>query len=233
MANPKLIALVLIGSTILMAVLTMWYETRHNTNNQELVTSEEKVDGPLVPEEQKVNNPVISSDMNPTALIKTNKGVIELELFQDLMPITVGNFVSLAESGFYDGTKFHRVIENFMIQGGDPNTKGDNEAIYGTGGPEKNVQDEFVADPKLTNVRGTIAMANTGQPNSGGSQWFINLVDNLGLDFDKDPASSKHPVFGQVVNGMDVVDNIGSVDTKPRDIPAEPIIIETIEIVRK
>ena len=169
--------------------------------------------------------------MNPTAIFNTNRGVIKLELYADQMPITVGNFVALAESGFYNETKFHRVIDGFMIQGGDPNSKGRNESIYGTGGPAKNVQDEFVQGELLTNTRGTIAMANTGQPNSGGSQWFINLVDNTGLDFDKPPTQSKHPVFGRVTVGMDVVDAIGVVETKQGNIPVEPVVIESIEIV--
>ena len=120
-----------------------------------------------------------------------------------------------------------------MIQGGDPNSRGDNEAIYGSGGPEENVQDEFVAGDLLTNTRGTIAMANTGQPNSGGSQWFINLQDNTGLDFDKQPSSSRHPVFGRVQKGVDIVDIIGATETKERDLPVEPVVIETITIERR
>jgi peptidylprolyl isomerase len=170
--------------------------------------------------------------MNPKAVFKTNKGTFEMELFEDQMPITVGNFVKLAEEGYYDGTKFHRVIDGFMIQGGDVNSKGDNTASYGTGGPGYTIQDEFVAAPNLSNVRGTISMANTGQPNSGGSQFFINTVDNLGLDFDKEPLSSKHPVFGHVISGMDVVDSISSVETGARDLPVEPVVIESLTIVR-
>lgn len=191
----------------------------------------EDINGPLTPEEQRIMSPDLSNDMNPQARIATNHGVIVLELFADQMPITTGNFIDLARAGFYDGTKFHRVIEGFMIQGGDPNTKGSNEAIYGQGGPESTIQDEFVKGELLTNIRGTIAMANTGQPNSGGSQFFINLVDNTGLDFDKEPLSSKHPVFGRVIEGMDVVDAIGRVETKERDIPVDPVIIESIEII--
>jgi len=190
------------------------------------------IDAPLIPEEQLVSNPEVTNDMNPTAIMKTNKGVIEIELFADQMPITVGNFTKLAESNFYDGIKFHRVIDGFMIQGGDSNSRGDDESLYGRDGDAENIQDEFIAGELLTNTRGTIAMANTGQPNSGGSQWFINLVDNTGLDFDKPPSASKHPVFGRVTSGLDVVDAIGKVATKPGGIPVEPIVIETIEIVR-
>lgn len=232
MGNPKTIIAVLVSSAILVALLAMWHDARTVKTTELLLDSTEQFDGPFTPQEQKVTNPVITNDMNPTAIFNTNRGVIKLELFADQMPVTVGNFVALAESGFYNETKFHRVIDGFMIQGGDPNSKGNNESIYGTGGPEKNVQDEFVQGELLTNTRGTIAMANTGQPNSGGSQWFINLVDNTGLDFDKPPAQSKHPVFGRVVEGMEVVDAIGIVATKEGNIPVEPVVIESIEIVK-
>lgn len=235
----KPIIILLIITALLVIGLAAWFNYAYNANNESLrtdeATSAEEMDGPVAPqaEDRDVTNDNIEANpMNPTARIITNMGVIELELYEQLMPITVTNFVTLAESGFYDGTKFHRVIPNFMIQGGDPNTKGDNEATYGQGGPESTIQDEFVADEKLTNQRGTIAMANTGQPNSGGSQWFINLIDNTFLDFDKQPLTSKHPVFGRVTSGLDVVDAIGSVETKARDIPAEPVEIERIEIVR-
>jgi peptidylprolyl isomerase len=162
----------------------------------------------------------------------TNKGVIKLELFENLMPITTGNFIKLVEEGFYDGIKFHRVIDGFMIQGGDPNTKGDDTSTYGRGGPGYTIQDEFVSDPLLSNVRGTIAMANTGQPNSGGSQFFINTVDNLALDFDKEPFSSRHPVFGRVIDGMNVVDAISKVPVTPgNNMPIDPVIINSVKIV--
>ena len=160
---------------------------------------------------------------NTLVVLKTSKGNIVLELYNSQTPITAGNFVRLAESGFYDGTKFHRVIPGFMIQGGDPNSKGDDSSIYGQGGPGFTIKDEFVEG--LSNVRGTISMANTGRPNSGGSQFFINLVDNTQLDFDKEPLSSKHPVFGRVIAGMDVVDAIAIVATDLRDVPIEPVVI--------
>jgi peptidylprolyl isomerase len=162
--------------------------------------------------------------------LKTSMGDIELELYKKDMPITVGNFVELAEGDFYDGVKFHRVIQGFMNQAGDPKTKDD--ALmdqWGTGGPGYAIQDEFVAG--LSNLRGTIAMANAG-PNTGGSQWFINIADNTNLDFDKPPASSMHPVFGRVVGGMDVVDAINNVETtgRPFDRPLEAIVIEDVVI---
>ena len=176
------------------------------------------------------NQPKATSEQteNPMVTVKTNKGDITLELFADTMPITAGNFLKLAQEGFYNNTKFHRVIPGFMIQGGDPNSKGDNTTTYGTGGPGYTIQDEFVEG--LSNVRGTIAMANTGQPNSGGSQFFINLVDNTGLDFDKEPFTSKHAVFGKVVEGMDVVDAIAQVPTESRDIPMDPVVISEIVV---
>jgi len=231
MKGMKMIIGTIAISAILLASLVYWQN--HTKAGMELITdAKETVNGPLTPEEQKVNNPIINNDMNPIAVIKTNYGEIELELFAADMPITTTNFITLAESGFYNNTKFHRVIDGFMIQGGDPNSKGNDESIYGTGGPDKMVQDEFVAGEHLSNTRGTIAMANTGQPNSGGSQFFINLVDNVALDFDKQPFTSKHPVFGRVVKGMDVVDTIGKVETKAGDIPVDPVIVESVTIVK-
>jgi peptidylprolyl isomerase len=230
MASVRTILLVIVCSALLIAGLVMVTGQRGNESLR--TSSDANWNGPLTPKEQQVSSSKPSNTMNPTAVITTNHGVIKLELFEDQMPITVGNFVSLAESGFYDHTKFHRVIDGFMIQGGDPNTKGENEALYGRGGPDTTVPDEFVKGDLLTNTRGTIAMANTGQPNSGGSQFFINLVDNTGLDFDKEPLTSKHPVFGRVIDGMDVVDEIGGVPTKPGDIPVDPVVVESVTIER-
>jgi peptidylprolyl isomerase len=170
----------------------------------------------------------IQSSAEADVILKTNKGDIAIDLFEEQMPITTGNFLKLAQEGYYNATKFHRVIPGFMIQGGDSSSKGDDKDSYGTGGPGYTIQDEFVAG--LSNVRGTIAMANTGAPNSGGSQFFINLVDNTGLDFDKPPMTSSHPVFGQVVSGMEVVDAIAQVQRDASDVPLEPVVIESIEI---
>ena len=155
------------------------------------------------------------------AIMRTSMGDITIELHSD-MPITTGNFIKLAKDGFYDKLKFHRVIDNFMIQGGCP--KGD-----GTGGPGYNIQDEFGTGH--SNVRGTIAMANTGRPNTGGCQFFINTVDNVYLDKENPTTPYAHPVFGKVVGGMDVVDAIGKVKTKRNDAPVQDVIINTIEIV--
>ena len=124
------------------------------------------------------------------------------------MPITTGNFLSLVEKGFYDGVIFHRIIDGFMIQGGDPEGTG-------MGGPGYTIEDEFTDNNR--NDRGTIAMANAG-PNTGGSQFFINLVDNNFLD-------DKHPAFGKVIEGMDVVDKISKVETDSNDRPLEEVVI--------
>lgn len=155
------------------------------------------------------------------ATITTTKGVITLELYVDKTPITAGNFAKLAESGYYDGVKFHRVIPDFMIQGGDPLTKDDTKMAYwGTGGPGYVIKDEFA--PGLSNVRGTISMANAG-PNTGGSQFFINVNDNTFLD-------GKHAVFGKVIGGMDVVDAIVSVPRNQRDVPNEAVVMQTVVV---
>lgn len=161
---------------------------------------------------------------NTLATLHTTKGDIVLELYTDKAPITAGNFISLAKEGFYDGIKFHRVKDGFMIQGGDPLTKDDaQQALWGTGGPGYTIEDEFA--PGLSNVRGTLSMANAG-PNTGGSQFFINQANNSFLD-------GKHAVFGVVVEGMAIVDEIASVDTTPQDRPLEPIVIESVELTKQ
>jgi peptidylprolyl isomerase len=143
----------------------------------------------------------------------TTMGDITLELFED-MPITAGNFAKLVEKGFYDGVIFHRVIPNFMIQGGDPTGTG-------MGGPGYEIPDEFTKHNR--NDKGTISMANAG-PNTGGSQFFINLVNNNYLD-------KMHPVFGKVVEGMDVIEAIGKVKTDRQDKPKTEVKIVKAELV--
>lgn len=229
MASIKQIVVVISVSVLLIVALSFWIGF-HNSSPELFVETSEELEGPISPEEVTTKDQSLTNTMNRIATFSTNYGIIKIELFEDQMPITTGNFIALAESGFYDGTKFHRVIPNFMIQGGDPYTKGDDESLYGRGGPEKNIPDEFVEGELLTNTRGTIAMANTGQPNSGGSQFFINTVDNTNLDYDEEPLSSKHPVFGRVIEGMDVVDAISRVETEPGGIPAAPVIVESIVI---
>jgi len=158
---------------------------------------------------------------NRIAVIDTSMGTIRVELYEDKAPITAGNFINLSKDGFYDGLIFHRVIRDFMIQGGDPN--GD-----GTGGPGYTIKDEF--HPDLSNVRGTISMANSG-PNTGGSQFFINVADNTYLDYYvEDQYDAQHAVFGRVISGMDVVDEISKVSKDSNDKPLSDIIINSITI---
>lgn len=154
------------------------------------------------------------------AVIKTNKGDITVEFYKE-SPKTVENFVKLAQEGFYDGTKFHRIIDNFMIQGGDPLTKDDSKKqLWGTGGPDYRFEDEF-NDHKL--VRGSLAMANAG-PNTNGSQFFIvTAPETAWLD-------GKHTNFGHVIEGMEVVEAIEGVATDMRDAPVEPVVIESITV---
>ncbi len=165
---------------------------------------------------------------NKIAVFETSMGTFKIELFASQMPITAGNFIKLAEQGYYDGIKFHRVIDGFMIQGGDPLTKDDSKkAMWGSGGPGYEIEDEFVEG--LSNLKGTISMANRG-PNTGGSQFFINVADNTNLDFDKPPFQSKHPVFGKVIEGMDIVDAIVKVQTEGSDRPVVDVVIQKLTI---
>lgn len=156
-----------------------------------------------------------------TIILHTSKGDIGLEMMEKDAPNTVANFVKLANEGFYDGTKFHRVIKDFMIQGGDPQTKDDSlMSRWGTGGPGYTFADEIHADNR--NAAGTIAMANAG-PDTNGSQFFINVKDNNFLD-------TKHTVFGKVVSGMDIVQAIENVSTNEMDRPLEAVTIDSIAI---
>ena len=141
---------------------------------------------------------------------ETTHGKIVLQLYEKEMPITAGNFKKLVGDGFYDGVIFHRVIDGFMLQGGDP-------LGTGIGGPGYTIKDEFTGSDLDMNNRGTISMANAG-PDTGGSQFFINLVDNNFLD-------GRHPVFGKVVEGMDIVDAIAKVETNSQDRPLEEVRI--------
>ncbi len=167
---------------------------------------------------------------NPTATLETSLGNIEVELFTDTMPVTAGNFIDLAKSGFYDGLHFHRVIDGFMIQFGCVHSRDPNSPRAGTGeSPKGNIQDEHPEDAKLSNEPGTLSMANTGRPNSGGSQFFINTAHNAYLDWFS-PGPSKHPVFGKVVNGMDVVKAIETTRTGAGDRPVTPVRMIKITI---
>jgi len=149
---------------------------------------------------------------NSTVTVDTTRGTFQIELFEEQAPKTSANFRALAEKGFYDGVKFHRVIENFMIQGGCPEGSG-------RGGPGYKIQDEF--HPELSHEgEGIVSMANAG-PNTGGSQFFITLVATPWLD-------NRHAVFGKVVTGIEVIREIGAAETDGGDRPVEDIVIDKV-----
>jgi len=157
------------------------------------------------------------------AEIETNLGKIKVKFYNADSPITVNNFLKLADQKIYDGTKFHRVIKDFMIQGGDPNSKNGDPSTWGTGGPGYSFKDEFNSH-KL--VRGSLAMANSGS-NTNGSQFFIVTAESTPwLD-------GKHTNFGEVVSGMEVVDKIEAVKTGAQDRPVENVVIKSITLLNE
>ena len=167
---------------------------------------------------------------NPTATFNTTLGSFTAEIYLDQMPITAGNFIKLAKSGFYNGLHFHRIIADFMIQFGCEFTKDAASPRAGTGNsPFGRIQDEHPPAYKLSNEIGTLSMANTGQPNSGGAQFFINTKHNSFLDWFT-PGQSKHPVFGKVTGGMDIVKKLEAAPTDPRDRPRTPIQMVSVTI---
>ncbi len=147
------------------------------------------------------------------ALIETKYGTMEIRFFPEVAPKHVENFIKLAKSGFYDGTIFHRVIPGFMIQGGDPNTKGPDKSTYGMGGPGYTINAEF---NNISHKRGIVSMARERDPDSAGSQFFIVVKDSPFLD-------GKYTVFGEVVKGMEVADKIVSLKRDYRDMPFERV----------
>lgn len=184
-----------------------------NASGNERTTSVQ--DGPAVKDVHKDVHKGDKKMVNRIAVFETNLGNFSVELFEDETPITTENFIDLAEKGFYDGVIFHRVIDGFMIQGGDPEGTG-------MGGPGYTIEDEFVDDLRFDG-EGILAMANTGMPHTGGSQFFITL--------DKTPwLNGHHTIFGKVKEGMDVVRRIGHSETDMADRPLEDVVIKTIEI---
>jgi cyclophilin family peptidyl-prolyl cis-trans isomerase len=155
-----------------------------------------------------------------SAVLKTNMGDIEIEFFGKEAPTTVENFVTLAKNGFFDGTKFHRVIKDFMIQGGDPLSKGDDKSMYGRGGPGYQFADEQV---NIKLEKGIVAMANSG-PNTNGSQFFIITADATPwLD-------GKHTPFARVISGMDIVEKIENTPVSENDIPVTAVVVTAVEL---
>ncbi len=190
-------------------------------NNENNMIEENKI--------EETSNEILSPDKQPDltseysqAVIKTNLGDITVKLFTDESPITVNNFLYLAKSGFYNGTKFHRIIKDFMIQGGDPLSRDGDPRYWGTGGPDYRFQDE-INDKKL--VLGSLAMANAGL-NTNGSQFFIvTIPETPWLD-------GKHTNFGQVVAGMEIVKRIEAAETGINDRPLADVVIDSIELLK-
>lgn len=166
---------------------------------------------------------------NPIANFETSMGSFKAELLLEEMPITAGNFLKLAEEGFYNGLHFHRVIQGFMVQFGCPHSKDPHSARSGTGGPGYSIQDEHTA--RISNEVGTLSMANSG-PNSGGSQFFINTQNNAYLDWFDGRTGSAHPVFGRIIEGMNIIVNISGVERNRRDCPITPVEMLSITIER-
>ena len=167
---------------------------------------------------------------NPTATFETSLGSFETEIFLAEMPVTSKNFLDLAKSGFYDGLHFHRVIGNFMLQFGCPHSSDPSSSRAGTGGPSHGtIADEHPPEHKFSNEPMTLSMANTGRPNSGGSQFFVNTKHNDYLDWFS-AGDSKHPVFGKVISGADVVSTIDATPTDGRDNPVTPVKMISVTV---
>lgn len=182
---------------------------------------------------------------NPTATCRTSIGDFKLEVFLDKMPITASNFIDLVARGFYNGLHVHRVIPGFMVQLGCPYTKDPHSSVAGMGGPlgktdfrvfgtgrsirrspEGNIPDEFTQ--RISNTRMTVAMANQGKYNSGGSQFFINMNDNSYLDWYNDRTKAKHPVFARITDGWNVILRISLVERDEKDLPIDPVRLISI-----
>jgi len=214
---PALVLILILGGLI----LGVSFLFNFDGNNQELPMANEDDEDDKFLNINMDNSDKQTSLEGIVAIINTNYGEIKLQLFDSDAPNTVANFVSLVKDSFYDGTKFHRVIKGFMIQGGDPLTKDDSLMDrWGTGGPGYKFDDEIHVNNR--NIIGTISMANAG-PNTNGSQFFINTDNNNSLD-------TKHTVFGKVIEGMDVVTKIENVQTGAQDRPVESVIVESIII---
>lgn len=172
---------------------------------------------PTQPEEEPMS---VEELENTIVDLNTSKGTISIKFYPKIAPNHVRNFVDLARSGFYDGTKFHRIIPGFMIQGGDPNTKTDNRSSWGTGGSPNRLEAEFSDTPHR---RGIVSMARSNHPDSASSQFFIVVSDSRFLD-------NNYSVFGEVISGMEVADEIVSAPRNAQDQPNDPVEITSVEV---
>ncbi|WJV31196.1 peptidylprolyl isomerase [Rossellomorea sp. AcN35-11] len=216
-------------------------EEKKQTEEKQNTTGESKGDDTMT-------YPQLTADVAENEKVvemKTSMGTIKIKLFPEQAPKTVENFITHSKNGYYDGLKFHRVIKDFMIQGGDPNGNGTGgESIYG-----ESFEDEF--SPELFNLRGALSMANAG-PGTNGSQFFIVQKGDMDPQFEEQMKSAgfpaeiieaymknggtpwldqKHTVFGQVIEGMDIVDDIANVEVGANDLPNEDVVIESIKVV--
>jgi cyclophilin family peptidyl-prolyl cis-trans isomerase len=194
--------------------------TQTDTNTTSSATSTEASVPPASTTTAAEENRPMSQYQNKVAELHTSAGEIDIRFFPDVAPNHVKNFIDLAEKGFYNGTKFHRVIPGFMIQGGDPNTVSGSPSTWGTGGSGKNVDKEF---SPISHKRGIVSMARSNDPNSASSQFFIVTSDSKFLD-------NQYTVFGQVTKGMDVADKIVNAPKGEQDRPNSPTSIEKIVI---
>lgn len=221
-------SLVFLTALAIVTLGVVWSVNRPQ-NSDQLTTSQETTLQETISQETTqltTQCNTMTNDNRPVIKMQTNFGDISIELYQDLSPKTVGYIMDFVKDGYYDGISFHRIIPDFMIQGGDPLTKEqpDNISIHGTGGPGFTFEDEINEEPLVT---GSVAMANAG-PNTNGSQFFIVTAESTPwLD-------GKHTNFGCVIEGMDVVSQIEAVETDNRDYPVETRpTIEKISIVRE
>jgi len=193
-----------------------------NTNSSQTMTSTKLTSEQLQAKYEELGHQDLVSQYDQ-AVIKTNLGDITVKFYNDDSPLTVNNFLNLAQSGFYEGVKFHRVIKDFMIQGGDPNSKDDDRSNDGIGGPGYKFMDE-INDHKI--IRGSLAMANSGK-NTNGSQFFIVTAPAT------DWLDGIHTNFGEVTQGINVVNKIEKVKVDSKSNPIDPVIIESIELIAK
>ncbi|MFA6416877.1 MAG: peptidylprolyl isomerase [Patescibacteria group bacterium] len=199
----------------------------NSTNDDAVVLNEPPAISPETIKDPVVTNPMRTLNNHldlaaeySQAIIKTSLGNITVKFYGNDSPITVNNFMNLVQKGFYNETKFHRVIKDFMIQGGDPNSKNTDTSLYGTGGPGYKFADEFNSH-KL--VAGSLAMANSGADTNGSQFFIVTAAETPWLD-------GKHVNFGEVISGMDVVKKIEALETGERDIPTEAVIITSVEL---
>lgn len=233
----SLIALLIVSIIVILAIIDAKISSKIN---------QDKISNNIASKtHQRHQNQQQPLNMTKTATFVTSMGTFKAELYADQMPITCGNFIDLANNGFYDGLHFHRVIPNFMNQFGCPYSKDPNSQRAGTGGPEPNTrfqacdgkmytrnEDGGIPDEntvRISNAAGTLSMANTGQPESGGSQFFINVANNSFLDWFDRSSESAHPVFGKITDNYDLVVKISKVRTR-NDNPVQPIQVISVRV---